>query len=129
MSKTQHLRALANDPRTPEGEARAARIALAKLEKKLQTAIPEPEPLPPGPDLTRRDGPFTAKVDRDGRVWVAVLSTWADINDARQWVEDRRRMLVRLGGERFAMVPTAVEVDDDGQRVWVTADRESLTEW
>lgn len=126
MSRTQHLRALANDPRTPKGEAEAARRALARHEHRLQTAIEEPEPLPPGPDLTRRGSPFPAKVDGDGRVWVAVRQGEAT---AREWVDARRRMLVRIGGERFAVIPTAVEPDDERQQVWVTADRDSLAEW
>lgn len=124
MSRTQHLRTLAEHGAT-EGERAAARRALAIHERKLQTAIPEPEPLPPGPELTKRGGPFTAR-EFDGRVWVAVRQ---GEETAREWVEERRRMLVRLRWERFAMVPTEVEADDERQSVYVTADRESLTEW
>jgi hypothetical protein len=88
------------------------------------TALPVVEAEPPGPDLTRR-GPAR---EYDGRVWVSVRSSWADVEDARAWVADRRRMLVKLRGERKAMIPTAVEVDDERQQVYVTADIESLGE-
>lgn len=127
MSRTQHLRALANDPGATDGERAAARRALDLHEHKLQTAIPEPEPLPPGPNLTRSGGSFPAR-EHDGLAWVAVRGIVAR-QRAGAFVEDRRRMLVKIGVERFAMIPTAVEVDDERQQVYVTAPIDSLTEW
>lgn len=133
MSRTQHLRELAERGAT-EGERAAARRALGIHEAKLMTAIPEPEKLPPGPDMTRRGGPFPAR-EHDGVVWVAVRgSKGRGVNvgplaTAESWVAERRRMLVRLDGERLAMIPTVVEADDERQQVYVTAPVDSLTEW
>lgn len=89
------------------------------------SALPVVELEPPGADLTRRGGPFPAR-EFDGRVWVAVRGGELE---ARAWVADRRRMLVRLRGERKSMVPTAVESDDERQQVYVTAAVEELGEW
>lgn len=125
MSRTQHLRALANDPGATDGERAAARRALGIHEHKLQTAIQESDPEPPGPDITRRGGPFPAR-DHDGRVWVAVRDGEAV---ARGWVVGRCRLLVRLDGRRQAMVPTDVEVDDERGQVYVTASADAITEW
>lgn len=133
MSRLQHLRALADDPRTPEGERAAARRALAIHEARIQTALPDLEQLPPGPDLTKNGGPFRARVDSEGRVWVAVRAKKSErfgpLAKAEEWVADRRRMFVMVDGDRLAMVPTDVERDDERQQVYVTANREDLTEW
>lgn len=115
------------------GTAAAARNAIDRHNARI-LAEPDPEQLPPGPDLTRRGGPFPAR-EHDGLVWVAVRGSTAGgvsvgpLATAESWVADRRRMLVKLDGQRFAMIPTAFELDDERQQVYVTADRASLAEW
>lgn len=110
------------------GQAAAARHALAKHAQMVQTALPVVEGLPPGPDLTRRGRPFPAKVS-GGEVWVAVRLSYGSVDDVRAWVEDRRRMLVTVGGERRAMTPNRVEVDHERQTVHVVGDFDSLGDW
>jgi len=133
-TQIQHLRAIADDPRANPNERANARRAIDQHNAKILERD-DTEAEPPGPDLTRRGGPFPAKVDGDGLIWVAVRGavvrgvSVGPMATAESWVADRRRMLVRLGGQRFAMIPTRVEVDDDRQQIHVTADRDSLTVW
>lgn len=85
------------------------------------------EALPPGPDLTKRGHPFKAR-EHDGEVWVAVRGSIAK-QRAQAYVDDRRRMLVLIDRERWAMVPARVDVDHERQQVHVVAARDSLAPW
>lgn len=128
-TRLERLQALVDRGATPGERAAAARalaVHQAKQPAKVQPPLVEPKPV--GPDLMRRGGPFAAR-KFDGIVWVAVREAWADITDARQWIEDRRQMKVRVGGCLFRMIPTAVEVDDERQQVHVTADVADLEPW
>lgn len=131
MSRVERLRALAERGATPGERAAAARalaIHEAKVAKSQVTQPPVEQPV--GPDTTRNGRPFRAR-EHDGLVWVAVRDSTLTKARARAmvWVAFRARLLVVLDGERLAMIPTAVEVDDERQQVHVTADRGSLEPW
>lgn len=108
------------------GLATASRYAIDQHNAKL-LAREDVDALPPGPDLTKNGHPFKAR-EHDGEVWVAVRGSIAK-QRAQAYVDDRRRMLALLDGERWAMVPTRVEVDHERQQVHVVASRDSLKEW
>jgi hypothetical protein len=88
---------------------------------------PDPEALPPGPNLTNNGRPFKGR-EYNGEIWVAVRGCVAQAR-AQEYVAARRRMLVTYCGQRLAMIPTRVDVDDERQQVHVVAPLDSLEEW
>jgi hypothetical protein len=107
------------------GTAAAARHALEMMRPEPDPPMPKPrvtEPPSTEPVITKRGGRFVA-TGHGSEVRVAVREGDAE---ARAWVRDRRRLLISFAGKRQIMVPTDVEVDDERQRVYVTASADSL---